>query len=116
MAGVGSPRHEIALVLGISEPTLRKYYAKELSGGLAKAHVRARKALLDLAVEDKNVTALIFYCKTQLGMTEKNALDLTIHTDPDNLSDAELAAIARRGSRQAAAKAADEEEPGDVLH
>jgi DNA-binding transcriptional ArsR family regulator len=116
MAGVGSPRDEIALVLGISENTLRKHYAHELEVGLAKARARARHSLYQLAVDEKNVTALIFYAKTQLGMTEKNALDLTIHTDPDTLTDAELAAIARRGGRSLVPTEEDTDQPPGVVH
>jgi hypothetical protein len=67
-------------------------------------------------VREKNVTALVFYAKTQLGMTEKNALELTVHTNPDELTDAELAAIARRGGRALVAPEEDSEQPNGVVH
>lgn len=77
MAGAGSPHEEIALVLGVSVHTLRRHYAAELSAGLAKAHAKARQTLYQAGVLEKNPTLLIFYCKTQLGMSEKQFMELT---------------------------------------
>ena len=77
MTGCGSPQDEIALTLGISKNTLRKHYPEELRTGLAVAHSNARKALYQGGVVDRNPTLLIFYCKTQLGMTDKQIMELT---------------------------------------
>jgi hypothetical protein len=77
MTGCGSPQHEISLALGIHPETLRKHYKEELRTGMAVAHSTARKALFQAGVIEKNPTLLIFYCKTQLGMSEKNTLELT---------------------------------------
>lgn len=77
MTGCGSPQEEIALVLGISPKTLRKHYPDELKTGLAVAHSNARKALYHGGVNEKIPALLIFYCKTQLGMSEKQVMELT---------------------------------------
>lgn len=77
MGGTGSPHTDIATVLGISVPTLHKHYRTELNMGLAKAHLKARQTLFEAGVIEKNPALLIWYCKTQLGMSEKTQLEVT---------------------------------------
>lgn len=78
-AGIGTPQPFIALMLGISEPTLRRYYKKEIGLGKAVAIGRACKTLYEQAVSGSNNTALLFYLKTQAGFKETNVLE---HTSP----------------------------------
>ena len=75
----------IAEILKISEPTLRKHYRTELDTSKAKANAVISQSLFKLAREG-NVTAQIFWLKTQAGWKEKNALELT-GKDGDKLFD-----------------------------
>ena len=70
------PQSRIARVLKISEPTLRKHYREELDISKAKANAIVSQALFKSA-KDGNVTAQIFWLKTQAGWREKNHLEIT---------------------------------------
>tara|TARA_R100000657_G_C4656002_1_gene100021 strand:+ start:214 stop:660 length:447 start_codon:yes stop_codon:yes gene_type:complete len=72
----GVPQSRIARVLKISEPTLRKHYREELDISKAKANAIVSQALFKSA-KDGNVTAQIFWLKTQAGWREKNHLEIT---------------------------------------
>lgn len=76
MAGVGVPQSDIALLLGISEPTLRKHYADDLARGMAKANARVGQSLFQQAVGG-NVAAAIFWTKSRMGWSEKTTLEVT---------------------------------------
>ena len=71
----GVPQSRIARVLKISEPTLRKHYREELDISKAKANAIVSQALFKSA-KDGNVTAQIFWLKTQAGWREKNHLEI----------------------------------------
>lgn len=49
MAGAGLPQIEIAAVLAVTAPTLRKYYYAELSRGAAKVEAKLVANLLTIA-------------------------------------------------------------------
>ena len=72
----GVPQKLVSKILKISEPTLRKHYRDELDTSKAKANAVISQSLFKLAREG-NVTAQIFWLKTQAGWKEKNALELT---------------------------------------
>lgn len=74
LAGVGVQHVHIAAKFGISVNTLRKYYKRELDAGKAEAIADAATRLFKKVQED-NLTAIIFYLKTQAGWSEK--LDLS---------------------------------------
>lgn len=69
MASAGIPQADIAKVLGISCSTLTKYYADELATGRVKTITRVADALVKQALSG-NITAMIFYLKTQGRWTE----------------------------------------------
>lgn len=71
LAGYGVRQDEIALYIGVTEPTLRKYYKKELKLGKVKANAAVARALFRHGVEEGNITALIFWLKAQAGWSEK---------------------------------------------
>ena len=75
----------IAEILKISEPTLRKHYRTELDTSKAKANAVISQSLFKLAREG-NVTAQIFWLKTQAGWKETNHVELT-GKDGDKLFD-----------------------------
>jgi len=71
----GVPRDQIAAHIGISEPTLRKHYAAELAAGKLSANVKVLTNLFAYAsgvkgAAPQQVTAAIFWAKTQCGFKE----------------------------------------------
>lgn len=81
----GVPQRLIADILKISEPTLRKHYRNELDTSKAKANAVISQALFKSA-KDGNITAQIFWLKTQAGWRETNYHELT-GKDGDKLFD-----------------------------
>ena len=79
------PQKLVSKILKISEPTLRKHYRDELDTSKAKANAVISQSLFKLAREG-NVTAQIFWLKTQAGWKETNHVELT-GKDGDKLFD-----------------------------
>jgi hypothetical protein len=80
MSGFGVPQPMIAGVFDICENTLKKHYAQELAVGKGLACAQIGQRLYQRAFEDGDVTALIWYTKTQMGWTDKTQVD---HTSSD---------------------------------
>jgi len=101
---VGTIQPDIARVLDIDEKTLRKYYRDELDLAKAKANATIGGALFNKA-KGGDVTAMIFWLKTQAGFREKTDLNHMSEDgsmtpfDASGMSDEALAEImkARRG-------------------
>jgi hypothetical protein len=74
-AGYGLPQAMIATLVGVSENTLRLYYAAELAAGKAQACFSVAKTLYDRATTGKDLGAAIFFLKSQAGFREKHVLD-----------------------------------------
>lgn len=74
MAGYGLPQDQIAKVMRISEATLKKYYAEELSRGAAVANSLVAESLFKQCRQG-NTTALIFWAKTRMGWKDTTALE-----------------------------------------
>jgi hypothetical protein len=74
MAGYGLPQDQIAKVMQVAESTLKKYYAEELSRGVAVANSMIGEALFKRA-RAGNTAALIFWAKARMGWRE------TLHVD-----------------------------------
>jgi len=70
------PQVDIAKLLRIAPHTLRKHYRAELDESMAMANADVAGWLYDNAASG-NVAAQIFWCKTRLGWSEKNRLELT---------------------------------------
>ena len=64
-------QEQIARKLEISLPTLRKHFRRELDLGEVEAHAEVGKFLLSQARE--NLSAAIFFAKTQMGWKEARA-------------------------------------------
>ena len=62
---------EIADIYGCDEALLRKNYSEFLTKGRAELKKRLRQTQYEVAVDDKNVTMLIWLGKQILGQTEK---------------------------------------------
>jgi hypothetical protein len=78
MSGLGVPQEDIALSIGISLPTLHKYYRSELDTGRVKANSAVAQSLFKKAIGDgqSSVVAAIFWAKTQMGWTDTTKLEL----------------------------------------
>jgi len=80
MAGMGLDPSEIALVMGVSAPTVRKYFRHELASGTAQATVSVAQSLYAQAMGIRdpdgtmavkpNVVAAIFWLKCRAGWKE----------------------------------------------
>jgi len=72
LSSFGITQLKICAYLGISEPTLRKYYGPELINARIDKIVQVANALYHNAVSNNNVTAQIFFLKTQGEWRETN--------------------------------------------
>lgn len=72
LAAMGVPDFDIAKVIGISSPTMRKYYMVELETGHIEANAQVAQSLFKQATnKDKpNVSAAIFWLKCRAGWRE----------------------------------------------
>lgn len=81
MAGLGSTHEEIADYYGVSKVTWHKYKKKfpdllmRYKKGKSKIKVFVKSKLLE-SIKSGNLTAIIFYLKTQCGWSEKNSLEI----------------------------------------
>jgi predicted ATP-grasp superfamily ATP-dependent carboligase len=72
LASVGVRDTEIARVVGVSAPTLRKYYGDDLDAGHILANAQVARSLYRMATDrDKpSVAAAIFWLKCRAGWRE----------------------------------------------
>lgn len=73
---VGTNHDIIAGILGITKPTLHKYYRKELDEGMARANAAVGSALFNKA-KGGDTASMIFWMKTRAGWRETNNVELT---------------------------------------
>lgn len=76
LAGMGTRFEDIALYIGISQPTLKKYYKEELELGRIKANAAIAQTLFQKA-QDGDTTACIFWLKTRANWREVQRTELT---------------------------------------
>lgn len=79
LARLGLPQAQIALLIGISEPTLRKHYEPELARGEAEATEMVAKTLFHRATKGNDLSAAIFWMKARAGWSEKRQPDVVKH-------------------------------------
>jgi hypothetical protein len=106
LAGLGVPQDDIAKIIGCVAKTLRKHFRDELDRGVAEAKATIAGYLF-AAAKAGNVTAQIFYLKTQGHWREGAAPNLPISDTeaepnsnvilvlPDNRRDPELTQVLR---------------------
>jgi len=75
-SGLGLPHEQIAILVGIDDKTLRKYYRTELDLGKAKANGQIAKTLYSKAVGG-DTTSLIWWTKSQMRWSETVKNELT---------------------------------------
>lgn len=73
MSAIGNRRQEIALALGITQPTLRKHYKEELAAGHVQATANVASRLYAEAMKG-NVRAIMFWLRCQAGWAERTEL------------------------------------------
>jgi len=74
MSAFGIPDYEIAKVIGITPPTLRKHFWQELEVGHIEANAKVAQSLFKKATGDGNqaVQAAIFWLKARAGWRDKS--------------------------------------------
>ena len=75
LSGYGIPQQQIALLLGISKPTLHDHYRDDLDIGMADANSKIAGTLF-LQAMNGNTAAAIFWTKARMGWSERQ--DITI--------------------------------------
>lgn len=65
MASFGISQKSIARILGITDDTLYAHYKQELETATDKMVTKVAKTLFEKAVDDKDVTSMIFILKTR---------------------------------------------------
>jgi hypothetical protein len=101
MTGLGLTQEQIGKILGVSEDTLQRHYADEITNGVAKANVQVAQNLFNIATSRDSgaVAAAIFWMKTRGKWRETNHLvhsgddkepPIKIDANLKGLSDAEL--------------------------
>lgn len=106
MAGIGLTHDQIAKIIGISDETLRKYYATELEVSAAMMNAQVAQNLFSIATSKGAgaVASAIFWMKTRGGwreverkeITGKDGAPIAINTnklDVSQLDDEQLEAL-----------------------
>jgi hypothetical protein len=75
MAGYGIPQPQIALSIGISDETLRKYYRREFDLGIIEANAKVAEMLFRQVTEEGNTTAAIWWTKARMGWRERTGTE-----------------------------------------
>lgn len=77
LAAMGVPNTDIAIVLQISTPTLRRHFRHELDAGIIEANAKVAQSLFKQATDPAkpSVVAAIFWLKVRAGWTEAGARD-----------------------------------------
>lgn len=80
MIAAGMPQDIVATCIGdhgISGPTLRKHFRREIETASAKANAAVAARLYERALNDPNPAWAIFWLKTRAGWQERNRHELT---------------------------------------
>ena len=72
MVCIGLDQHTIAKIMGISNATLNKYYAHNLSVGKEKRTARVAGVAYEMAVSGESPSMTTFWLKTQAGWSPKH--------------------------------------------
>jgi hypothetical protein len=73
LCAMGIPHLDIARILTITAPTLRKYFRRELDTGQAEANAKVAQSLFRQATDARspNVAAAIFWMKARAGWSDR---------------------------------------------
>lgn len=109
LVATGHPHKGIASYLGISQPTLRRYYKTELADGQLVVSAQIKGQLVKAAMAGKP-WAVCFYLTTREGFSKTVRLE-EAQTIDANISDASDEELAERRSKLAAIEAASTRRP-----
>lgn len=88
MRQYGTPINDVAKLVGISVPVLRRLYKEELDAGEILANMAVGERLFDRCMAG-DTAALIFWAKTRMKWSEKEpqkeALAITVQAEPESL-------------------------------
>src|SRR5882724_4979827 len=77
MTAGGIDQATIATVIGISKPTLRKYFRQEIRISAPEANAAVVQSLFQMATKGKNIAAAIWWTKARMGWGETNRVETT---------------------------------------
>ncbi|MGD0302450.1 MAG: hypothetical protein ABSE86_35695 [Bryobacteraceae bacterium] len=75
LAAFGTRQDDIAIILGLSPRTVRKYFRQELDRGALEANSKVAQALYKKALAGDTASA-IFWLKCRAGWRERGGLEL----------------------------------------
>lgn len=104
LSAAGTRYEDIALYLGITRPTLDKYYSTELKLGTIKANTAIANTLYQQAKEG-NTTACMFWLKTRAGWRETQRVEMSADVKAKlsgkiTLADLMLENFAKKGEKK----------------
>ncbi|MGI9572275.1 MAG: hypothetical protein ACR2L5_03010 [Candidatus Actinomarinaceae bacterium] len=78
LSGLGITHDEICIIVGVSKPTLYKYYQSDLDVGKGTANAKVSESLFRQAThpEKPNVTACIFWLKCRAKWKETDVIEI----------------------------------------
>ena len=84
LAAVGVTVADVAKVMGLSIPTLRKHYASELSAGSIEANAKVAQSLFKQATDPKkpSTVACIFWLKSRAGWRDRDTVPASPEEEP----------------------------------
>ena len=65
MSRLGTSHEQIALVMGIRPPTLRKHFRQDLDNGAIEANLEVADTLFKMATSGKQLGATLFWARTR---------------------------------------------------
>jgi len=86
LVAVGVPQDDVAKILEVSAPTLRKHYREQLDVAKAEANAQVAGALFRIATTPgrQQVTAAIFWLKCQAGWRDRDPVQTHVHASADS--------------------------------
>jgi DNA-binding NarL/FixJ family response regulator len=73
LTACGNSHEEIAKILGITPSMLRKHFRDEMTLGGMQANAKVLGSIFKAATQDNNMTAAIFWAKTQGSTKQKRS-------------------------------------------
>lgn len=101
LAGMGLSAPDVAIVLQLSAPTVRRHYRRELDEGAINANLKVARALFAAATDDAkpSVAAQMFWLRARAGWIEESARR--------NREDGGEGAVGKKAQRDREARIAD---------
>jgi hypothetical protein len=74
LTACGNNHEEIAKILGVKPNMVRKLFREEMEVGGMQANAKVLASIFKAATRDNNMTAAIFWAKTQAGAKQKRSM------------------------------------------